>query len=221
MRCLVIITSASLLQMLLISFSGQPNREPDFVSVAPLKVDLLEDEKASVLNDKSVFFEGDVGSSRAICEFRFRNQAKVDRLRLQVLPNPLRKDKSLSRSGNGKLVLFDLNPSKTHNGKEIPLQFDECSCFAPKRLSKADEIVDYLDASIDFLSDTGLELPHKLRPGESHIALEFRFLEPVAFETGDVLSLQLDSGGSSEFQLFSRVRFQFPSSEAKLISNSR
>ena len=183
--------------------------ESKLAPMIPIAIEFQTDEKATLLDDHSIHFEGAVGFSSSACTFVFQKPGQLSAVTFQILPNPVQSKLQLGRYGNKKLFLFDLKPSLIHNRKAEAIEFYSCTWQKPRRLQQDQAIVDHLESTVDYLSDTGLEIP-SITKKDQLVELKFTFRELLQFDSGDKLVLEIDAGGSPELDLFSRVRFLMP-----------
>ena len=62
---------------------------------------------------------------------------------------------------------------------------------------------------IDYATDTGWPVPPLAEEQAAH-ELVFRLKQPLVLKPGDVLYLEIDSGGSNELDTLARFRVAFP-----------
>jgi beta-lactamase regulating signal transducer with metallopeptidase domain len=179
----------------------QENSSSSWIPVRPIKVTVSSEVSAKVLDDDSVRFEGDVQWQEANLQFKFDKPMIVEEIRLELLPVDSPSGPKFGRGGD-KMVLFDVKPSiEDQSGKSSGIDFDDCTYLQ----NPSDETT---ANCIDYLSDTGWEVPSLSADATSH-ALVLRFANPITLRADQLLNLTVDSGGADEFAVLNRIRFAF------------
>ena len=125
----------------------------------------------------------------------------MQEIRVELLPSPS-STASNRPSQRKQIVLFDVKPQFENRFGQMELShFSSCDYLG----NRDDEST---TNCIDNLTDTGWMVPAFTRTFQSH-QLVFRFAEPKELVGEHRMALTLDSGGSPELDVLSRLRVSF------------
>lgn len=172
-----------------------------WVPQRPSKVVMNSKGAFRVLQNRSVEFTGGESWRETTLYFQFKQATRVDKIQLELLPAKAAVDGRLGPQAK-RLMLFDVKPYLgNRKGGLKPTQFAECTHLEnPRDESTAN--------AIDFLTDTGWTVP-PLADGAAAHHLILRFGQPLEITPRQSLALTIDSGGSPELDVVSRVRVSF------------